>query len=364
MSRRGFGERPAPVDDIDEDAISITEPLQHAAGLRGITVAMNRGLAQAEVLRTARSMLRVNQRGGFDCPGCAWPEPDGTRKVAEFCENGAKAMAEENTTRTVGPEFWAEHSIAELATRTEYWLGNQGRITHPMVIRPGDTHYSPISWTDAFELIGERIRTTTPDRCIFYTSGRTANETAFLYQLFARSLGTNNLPDCSNMCHESSGTALKPTIGIGKGTVSLADLHEAKLIFVVGQNPGTNHPRMLLALQEAKKRGGLVVAVNPLPEAGLLNFKDPQSVSGLLGDGTAIADEFVQIKVGGDLALFQALGHLLLAEEERRPGTVVDHDFVAAHTDGFEAYARARAHLDWAETERATGLSKHHRAKI
>ncbi|NLT30011.1 MAG: FdhF/YdeP family oxidoreductase, partial [Propionibacterium sp.] len=326
--------------------------------LRGITVAMNRGLAQAGVLRTARSMLRVNQRGGFDCPGCAWPEPDGTRKVAEFCENGAKAMAEENTTRTVGPEFWAEHSIAELATRTEYWLGNQGRLTHPMVIRPGDTHYSPISWTDAFELIGERIRTTTPDRCIFYTSGRTANETAFLYQLFARSLGTNNLPDCSNMCHESSGTALKPTIGIGKGTVSLADLHEAKLIFVVGQNPGTNHPRMLLALQEAKKRGGLVVAVNPLPEAGLLNFKDPQSVSGLLGDGTAIADEFVQIKVGGDLALFQALGHLLLAEEERRPGTVVDHDFVAAHTDGFEAYARARAHLDWAETERATGLSR------
>ncbi|GGA68120.1 formate dehydrogenase subunit alpha [Pseudoclavibacter endophyticus] len=355
---RGLGGRPAPVRDIDEDAVKITEPETHAAGVTGVLVALERGIAQAGVARTAASMLRVNQRGGFDCPGCAWPESDGKRKTAEFCENGAKAIAEENTLRTVGPEFWAEHSIEDLRDKTEYWLGNQGRITQPVVIRPGETHYSPISWSDAFELVGERIRNTTPDRCVFYTSGRTANETAFMYQLFARSIGTNNLPDCSNMCHESSGSAMNPTIGIGKGTVSLEDIHQSKLVFVVGQNPGTNHPRMLSALKECKENGGTVVAVNPLPEAGLLNFRDPQTPSGVVGGGTEIADEFVQIKVGGDLALFQAFGHLLLAEEARNPGTVVDREFVDTNTDGFEAYAEARASIDWDETEHATGLAR------
>ncbi|MGO2112508.1 MAG: FdhF/YdeP family oxidoreductase [Pseudoclavibacter sp.] len=355
---RGIGDRPAPVNDIDEDAVKITKPETHAAGVTGVMVAMERGIAQGGIARTAASMLRVNQRGGFDCPGCAWPEPDGKRKAAEFCENGAKAIAEENTLRTVGPEWWAEHSIADLENKTEYWLGNQGRITHPMVIRPGDTHYSPLTWTDAFELIGERIRATTPDRCVFYTSGRTANETAFMYQLFARSIGTNNLPDCSNMCHESSGSAMNPTIGIGKGTVSLEDIHQSKLVFVVGQNPGTNHPRMLSALKDCKDNGGTIVAVNPLPEAGLLNFRDPQTASGVIGGGTPIADEFLQIKVGGDLALFQAFGHLLLAEEARNPGTVVDREFVEANTDGFEAYAEARATIDWDEIETATGLPR------
>ena len=227
-----------------------------------------------------------------------------------------------------------------------------------MVIREGETHYSPISWADAFDLIGEHIRASTPDRCVFYTSGRTANETAFMYQLFARALGTNNLPDCSNMCHESSGSALNPTIGIGKGTVSLEDIHDSELIFVVGQNPGTNHPRMLSALKECKDKGGKVVAVNPLPEAGLFNFKDPQTVSGVVGGGTPLADEYLQIKVGGDLALFQALGHLLLAEEERNPGTVVDRSFIDAQTDGFDAYRDARGELDWDETEKATGLAR------
>ena len=178
-----------------------------------------------------------------------------------------------------------------------------------------------------------------------------------MYQLFARSLGTNNLPDCSNMCHESSGSALNPTIGIGKGTVSLDDIHDAELIFVVGQNPGTNHPRMLSALKECKDNGGKVVAVNPLPEAGLFNFRDPQTVSGVVGNGTALADEFLQIKVGGDLALFQALGHLLLAEEERDPGTVVDRSFIDAQTDGFDAYRAARREVDWDDTEKATGLA-------
>ncbi|MFJ5861234.1 FdhF/YdeP family oxidoreductase [Pseudarthrobacter sp. NPDC092439] len=353
-----FGKQPAPVADINEDELSVHKPKTEAAGVKAVMVALERAVAQAGVTRTAHSLLRLNQRGGFDCPGCAWPESDKKRKTAEFCENGAKAVAEENTLRTVGAEFWAKHSIAELSTKTEYWLGNQGRLSEPVVIREGETHYSPISWADAFELIGEHIRASTPDRCVFYTSGRTANETAFMYQLFARSLGTNNLPDCSNMCHESSGSALNPTIGIGKGTVSLDDIHDAELIFVVGQNPGTNHPRMLSALKECKDKGGKVVAVNPLPEAGLFNFRDPQTVSGVVGGGTPLADEYLQIKVGGDLALFQALGHLLLEAEEKNPGTVVDHSFIAAQTDGFDAYREARRSLDWDETEKATGLSR------
>ena len=350
--------RGAPVDDINEDDLLVGKPKKSAAGLKAVEVALERGIAQAGVTRTMQSLLRLNQRDGTDCPGCAWPESQGTRKPAEFCENGAKAVAEENTLRTVTPEFWAEHSIAELATKTEYWLGNQGRITHPMVIRPGDTHYSPIAWQEAFDLIGEHIRASTPGRTVFYTSGRTANETAFMYQLFARSIGTNNLPDCSNMCHESSGSALNPTIGIGKGTVSLEDIHKAELIFVVGQNPGTNHPRMLSALADCKSNGGKIVAVNPLPEAGLFNFKDPQSVFGVIGNGSSLADEFLPIKVGGDLALFQALGHLLLEEEERVPGSVVDHEFITTNTEGFEAYRAARKELDWEEIETATGLSR------
>ncbi|YCH05822.1 FdhF/YdeP family oxidoreductase [Arthrobacter sp. alpha11c] len=351
--------RHAPEQDINEDDLQIHPPKKAAAGLKAVTVALERGYSQAGVARTVRSMLRVNQHDGFDCPGCAWPESiTGRRSPAEFCENGAKAIAEESTTRTVGADFWAAHSIAELEDKTEYWLGSQGRIAEPVVLKPGDTHYSPISWTEAFALIGEHINATTPDRCVFYTSGRTANETAFMYQLFARSIGTNNLPDCSNMCHESSGSALNPTIGIGKGTVSLEDIHHAELVFVVGQNPGTNHPRMLSALRDCKNNGGKIVAVNPLPEAGLLNFKDPQSLNGVIGGGTTIADEFLKIKVGGDLALFQALGHLLLEEEKRNPGTIVDQSFIGKQTEGFDAYAKARSQLDWEETERATGLSR------
>ncbi|MDY7527429.1 MULTISPECIES: FdhF/YdeP family oxidoreductase [unclassified Cryobacterium] len=350
--------RHAPIQDINEDSLVVKKPETSAAGLEAVVVALERGVAQAGIGRTTRALLRLNQRDGTDCPGCAWPESQGHRKTAEFCENGAKAVAEESTVRQVTLAFWAEHSIAELATKTEYWLGNQGRITHPVVIRPGDTHYSQISWNDAFELIGEQIRATTPDRTVFYTSGRTANESAFLYQLFARSIGTNNLPDCSNMCHESSGSAMNATIGIGKGTVSLEDIHHAELILVVGQNPGTNHPRMLSALKECKDNGGRVVAVNPLPEAGLFKFRDPQSVSGLIGDGTALADEYLQIKVGGDLALFQALGHLLLEEEKRVPGSVVDQAFMDANTQGLEEYRAARGEIDWEETEKATGLSR------
>lgn len=346
-------------DDIDEDALVVGEPKTAAAGLKAVEVAFERGLKQGGASRTVRSMYRVNQPDGVDCPGCAWPESTtGDRKKIEFCENGAKALAEENTTRVATPGWWEQHPISVLEQKTEYWLGQSGRITHPMIIREGETHYSPIAWTEAFEIIAEHIRATEPDRAVFYTSGRTPNETAFLYQLLARSIGTNNLPDCSNMCHESSGTALTPTIGIGKGTVSLEDIEKAELIFVVGQNPGTNHPRMLGSLAECRRNGGKVVAVNPLPEAGLLRFKDPQTPKGLLADGERISDEFLQIRVGGDQALFQALGHLLLQKEADDPGSVVDREFVESSTDGFAAYAEARQELNWAETELATGLER------
>ncbi|RZU60610.1 FdhF/YdeP family oxidoreductase [Zhihengliuella halotolerans] len=351
--------KPAPIEDIIEDDLAVTAPKTSAAGVKAVMVALERGIAQGGVSRTVRSMLRVNQPHGVDCPGCAWPESiTGRRKPAEFCENGAKALAEENTLRTADREWWAAHPISDLRGKTEYWLGNQGRITEPMMIAPGEDRYRPISWNEAFATIAEHIRATTPDRCAFYTSGRTANETAFMYQLFARSLGTNNLPDCSNMCHESSGSAMNPTIGIGKGTVSLEDFDHADVIMVVGQNPGTNHPRMLSALADARHRGAKVVAVNPLPEAGLMNFKDPQKVNGVVGAGDRISDEFLQIKVGGDLALFQALGHLLLLEEERAPGTVVDHEFLAENAEGLEAYRDARSVIDWEATEEATGLSR------
>ncbi|PRA03270.1 hypothetical protein CQ019_12595 [Arthrobacter sp. MYb229] len=350
---------PAPKDDINEDDLKVGDPKRSAAGLKAVAVSLQRGFAEAGVSRTLLSMARINQRGGFDCPGCAWPESiTGARKPAEFCENGAKAIAEEASARTVTPEWWEQHPISVLREKTEYWLGSQGRISAPMIIRAGDTHYKPISWAEAFSTIGEHVKASTPEKCVFYTSGRTANETAFMYQLLARSLGTNNLPDCSNMCHESSGSAMNPTIGIGKGTVSLEDFDHAELIFVVGQNPGTNHPRMLSALADARKRGAKIVAVNPLPEAGFFGFKDPQTVGGMLGKPSEISTHFLQIKVGGDLALFQAFGHLLLAEEEKNPGSVVDQKFVAEVTDGFEAYKSARAELDWEATEEATGLTR------
>ncbi|MET3807564.1 molybdopterin-dependent oxidoreductase alpha subunit [Nakamurella sp. UYEF19] len=348
----------APRNDIDEADLRVGPPQHHAAGVKAVTVALERGIEQAGLIRTSRALTRLNHREGFDCPGCAWPEPQGRRRPAEFCENGAKAVAEETTLRTVDREFFAGHSVPELLGRTDFWLGNQGRLTEPMVIREGSDHYEPISWEESFALISDRLRAIDPDRAVFYTSGRTSNEAAFVYQLMIRSYGTNNMPDCSNMCHESSGSALTESIGIGKGSVSLADIHEADLVLVVGQNPGTNHPRMLTALSETKHNGGHIVAVNPLPEAGLFNFRDPQTVSGVVGGGTDLADDFLQIKLGGDLALFQALGHLLVTAEDEKPGSVLDQEFVQGSTQGYEAYATARRQIDWDEIDRATGLDR------
>ncbi|WP_043723944.1 FdhF/YdeP family oxidoreductase [Nocardia asiatica] len=350
--------RDAPEHDIDEAALTVSAPKTAAAGVKAVTVALERAVEQMGLTRSARSLARLNQRNGFDCPSCSWPDPTGRRRPAEFCENGAKAVAEEATLRTVTPEFFAANSVATLREKSGYWLGQQGRITHPMVLRPGDTHYRPIQWDDAYRLIAKTLRDlASPDEAVFYTSGRTASETAFVYQLMVRSFGTNNLPDCSNMCHESSGTALTKSIGIGKGSVTLDDFPIADLIIVAGQNPGTNHPRMLSALQHAKDQGARIIAVNPLPESGLLGFRDPQTTKGFTG-GVRIADEFLQIRLGGDMALFQGLGKLLLEAEDRAPGTVVDHAFVDSHTAGFADYETHTRAVDLAEVEVATGLAR------
>ncbi|MGV0834083.1 FdhF/YdeP family oxidoreductase [Mycolicibacterium thermoresistibile] len=345
--------------DYDEHAVVVTQAQEQAAGVKGVLVSMQRALSSMGPVRSAASLLRLNQRHGFDCPGCAWPEEPGGRKVAEFCENGAKAVAEEATKRVVTPEFFARHSVAELGERPEYWLSQQGRLAHPMVLRPGDNHYRPIDWDDAYRLIADELRALPdPDQAVFYTSGRTSNEAAFLYQLLVRSFGTNNLPDCSNMCHESSGTALIDAIGVGKGSVTVEDLVAADLILIAGQNPGTNHPRMLSVLEKAKANGARIIAVNPLREAGLLRFKDPQKVHGVVGDGVAIADEYVQIRLGGDMAFFAGLGRLLLEADDRAPGSIVDWAFVAEHCANFEDYETRTRSVDLDTVLHATGIDR------
>ncbi|ORV29191.1 hypothetical protein AWB98_07360 [Mycolicibacterium conceptionense] len=345
--------------DYDEHHVITTGAEDEAAGVKAVLVSMQRGFEQMGPLRTAAALAKLNQRHGFDCPGCAWPEEHGGRKLAEFCENGAKAVAEEATKRVVTPEFFARHTIAELETKPEYWLSQQGRLTQPMVLAPGDAHYRPIEWDDAYRLIAEHLNAlASPDEALFYTSGRTSNEAAFLYQLLVRSFGTNNLPDCSNMCHESSGTALTESIGIGKGSVTVEDVTEADLILIAGQNPGTNHPRMLSVLEKAKGNGAKIIAINPLPEAGLIRFKDPQKVRGVVGHGIPIADEFVQIRLGGDMALFAGLGRLLLEAEQAAPGTVLDREFIKAHTAGFDEYARQTRAVDLATVTEASGIDE------
>ena len=304
-------------------------------------------------MRGARTLLKVNQSGGVDCPGCAWPEPDRERSHFEFCENGAKHIADEATTKRVTPEFFRQWSVADLAQQSDQWLGAQGRITHPMLLRRDATHYEPVSWDAAFELISTELNSLNyPDQAIFYTSGRASNEAAFLYQLFVRQFGTNNLPDCSNMCHESSGTALSETIGVGKGTVTLEDFDLAEAIFVIGQNPGTNHPRMLSALQRAKRNGCKLVHINPLPEVGMTRFKHPQQILGLLGAGTELADLFLQVKINGDVALLKGIMKVVLERD------LLDRDFIETYTEGFEDFRRSLESFSWEEIVAQAGVAQ------
>jgi len=336
------------------------KPPDEAAGvgaaISSLAVARPMGL-----VRGARTLLQVNQLGGFDCPGCAWPEPERERNTFEFCENGVKHVADEATRARCDREFFARHAIADLAERGDEWLNAQGRLTEPMVLDEGATHYAPISWDDAFELVADELARGEPDDAVFYTSGRTSNEAAFLYQLFARQLGTNNLPDCSNMCHESSGTALREVVGVGKGTVHLDDFEVADAIFVVGQNPGSNHPRMLSALEGAARRGCKIVAINPLVEPGLVRFSHPQRYESLLSRGTEIASLYLQVRVGGDAALFKGLSKILIDEG------AIDRAFIDRYTSGFDAYARALRDVSWERIERDSGIARdriHEAARI
>jgi molybdopterin-dependent oxidoreductase alpha subunit len=348
------------VDDSNEENLKVTPPERWATGVPAVTHAIQYSLEETSIRRTAINLFSINQTNGVDCPGCAWPEPPaGQRHMQEYCENGAKHINDEATTRRVTREFFQQYPVSKLARKSDLWLNQQGRLTEPMVKWPGSDYYHPIGWDEAFDLLATELRgLDSPDEALFYTSGRLNNEAAFLLQLFARSYGTNNLPDCSNMCHESSGWGLGETLGIGKGSVSLDDIHEADLVFVVGLNPGTNMPRMLSALEECKRNGGHVVAVNPLPEAGLIRFKNPQKVRGVLGRGTVIADQFLHIKPGGDLALFQAINALVLQAEQAAPGTVLDHQFIDTYTAGFAEFAEHAKRLSWPDVLETTGLSR------
>jgi molybdopterin-dependent oxidoreductase alpha subunit len=345
------------VVEPDEKNLQVEDrPKEWAAGLPGVYYSMKPAIEHMGVERTLKTVLKMNHKDGFDCPSCAWPDP-AKRKTFEFCENGAKAVTWEAAPVVISSEFWAENSISDLRERSEFWLGMQGRLVEPVYKPAGEDHYRPVSWDEAFEIIGNKLKSLdSPDEAAFYTSGRTSNEAAFLYQLFARGFGTNNLPDCSNMCHESSGWAMGQTIGIGKATVTFDDYANADLIIVMGQNPGTNHPRMLTELEACKETGGQIVAVNPLPEAALKRYKNPQKVKGIAGKGTEIADQFLQIRLGGDMALLQAVSKRVFEAEARNPGTVLDHAFLEEHCEGLDELREYLLTLDDATVVEATGL--------
>ncbi|MEO1410531.1 MAG: FdhF/YdeP family oxidoreductase [Bacteroidota bacterium] len=341
--------------------LQVTDPKDRAGGIPAVRSALQHGFEEMGLVKTIKTLAKLNQSGGFDCPGCAWPDPKtGKRsRIGEYCENGAKAVAEEGTRKRIGADFFARYSVAELSQWSDYELGKSGRLVEPLILEPGQKHYRPLSWEAAFAKIAENLRALhSPDEAIFYTSGRASNEAAFSYQLFARDLGTNNLPDCSNMCHESSGAALSQTLGIGKGSVTLEDFYRTDLVIVVGQNPGTNHPRMLSALAKAKQGGAKIISINPLQEAGLHTFVDPQSPSSLLSGGQRLSDLYLQVQVNRDLALFKAILLLLWEREKAAPGTVFDQEFIRTQTAGYADFTASLADYSVDELIAATGLSR------
>lgn len=334
-------------------------PPTNSVGFTSIKVALQqvaKYMNPADALKISR---KLNQKGGFDCPGCAWPDPDDERSsLGEFCENGIKAMAEEAQNKTIATSFFAEHSVDELASWTDFEIGKSGRLSEPMYLPKGTTHYQPISWEGAFNKVANHLNTLdNPDEAVFYTSGRTTNEAAFLYQLFVRAFGTSNLPDCSNMCHEASGSALSETLGIGKGSVTLDDLYKAEVVMVIGQNPATNHPRMLTALEKCKANGGKIIAINPLPEAGLMKFTNPQNPIKLITGGTKIADVFVLITINGDVAFIKAL-LIKLLETEELEGGVFDTEFIKEYTSGYTEFISDLKTYHFDDCLKASGVSK------
>jgi molybdopterin-dependent oxidoreductase alpha subunit len=351
---------------IETDGTKFAAASAAAAGLKAVLTTSAFAWGNMGIARGTETMLKLNQVDGFDCQSCAWPSPDNDRHTFEFCENGIKAMADEGMRGKVNAEFFRVNSVANLGQQSDYWLNQQGRLTEPMVLRQGATHYEPISWIDAFALIGKELnKLASPWEAAFYTSGRTSNEAAFLWQLFARQFGCNNLPDCSNMCHESSGSALNDAIGIGKGCVTLEDFNKADCIFVVGQNPGTNHPRMLTSLEEAKMNGAKIVSVNPLPEIGSKLFKNPQhlinpikAVGTLLGHGTKLSDLWLPVRIHGDMALFKGIMKEMLAAEEAHPGSVIDIEFVNKYTIGYDALVADLKAASWDRIVKDSGLSR------
>lgn len=341
--------------------LNIGEPKIEAAGLTAVVSSFEHVFSRADVGRGLKALLKLNQKDGYDCPSCAWPDPDGHRSlIGEYCENGAKAVADEVMNKhTASPVLFQRYSVAELLEKTDFWLGQQGRLTQPLVLRQGATHYQPISWDEAFALVASHLNSLeSPNEAIFYTSGRTANETAFLYQLFVRQFGTNNLPDCSNMCHESTGVALGETIGLGKASIVYDDFAKADVIMIMGQNPGTNAPRMLTPLEEAKRNGATIIAVNPLVETGLVAFRNPQSPRDMLLGGEKLTDLYLQIRLNADLAFLKAICKLLLKEEEKTPGQVIDKEFIAKNTTGYAEFVDQLQAYDLNELIDQTGLSQ------
>ena len=346
---------------LPDDSLSAkyrkTSPKDYAAGNLAVAVSMKHIQQQSGMVRGTKALLKLNQKNGFDCPSCAWPDPDDHRATTEFCENGAKAVASETTKRTITADFFKKYSLTELGEKTDYWHEQQGRLTEPMYKPAGSDYYEPISWEDAFATCARHLKALHhPDEACFYTSGRASNEAAFTYQLLARQFGTNNLPDCSNMCHESSGAALNESVGVGKGTVTLEDFLHAETILIIGQNPGTNHPRMLATLQEAKKRGATIISINPLAEAGLMGFAHPQQVRGMLNMSTKLTDHFLPVKVNGDLPLLQGFAKAILEDDSL--ASLIKTDFIAAHTEGYEAYRTQILSLSWDEIVAQSGIEK------
>lgn len=339
--------------------LKLTHVEKWAAGVPAVMASLSDLVEEKTLVRGARALFSMNQFGGFDCSSCAWPDPDDDRSpIGEYCENGAKALAEEATTKRVTPEFFRKNSVYELSKLDDYQIGKMGRITDPVYLPEGGTHYQPISWDDAFKKIAAHLNAlASPDEAAFYTSGRTSNEASFVYQLFAKEYGTNNMPDCSNMCHETSGSALRPTIGIGKGTVTLEDFYEAEVVVIIGQNPGTNAPRMMSALEKTKKNGGKIIAINPLPEAGLMGFRNPQEIKGVIGSGVKLADLYLPVKINGDMALLKAIEWLLLDFERKSPGEVLDKKFIEEKTVGYDAFVQQFASYRLDELAAECGVS-------